>query len=288
MRISFSRWPRVAATPAAMASASLRISTEAFNPPRPSTPHKAAANEKPLICCRFGDSSTTPLRITPGKPTPTLSICRSPAIWRTCSPISSAISSPVIVRSVSGLSASSGKTRIGPMSALSSTTPTATCRVARTPIVCPMLVLHSQRNRPGGLSYGPVLLKSRQFVQAVERGGLVTFGQGRIIENRIHEILYGPFQDHDGLADVQQLGCAFADDMHTQYLLGLPIKDQLQAACSVAADLPARDLAIIGHAHFVRNVVIGQLLFSLADKRYFRNRVDAVRIGCRVGMHRQP
>src|ERR1022692_3773325 len=52
MRISFSKWPRVAATPAAMASASLRISTEAFNPPRPSTPHKAAEHAAQSGCER--------------------------------------------------------------------------------------------------------------------------------------------------------------------------------------------------------------------------------------------
>src|ERR1700733_11613513 len=265
MRMSFSRWPRVAATPAATASASLRTSTGTCRPPLASTAVKATANAKPFTCCWLGDSSTTPLRITPGKPTPTQSIFPPLADSRTCCPIRSTISSAVMACG-SWCWPGSGKSRTGPLNTLSSTTPIAICRVASTPIVCPIVDIST--------------LQTRQFVQAVERGGLITLGQRRIVENGIHKVIHGPLQDHDRLADMQQLGCPFSDDVDAEDFPGLAMKDQLQAAGSVAADLAARDLAIVSHAHLVGRIFLGQLLFGLTDKRNLRDGVNAVRIGC--------
>ena len=86
-------------------------------------------------------------------------------------------------------------------------------------------------------------------------------------------------QDHHGLADVQQLGGAVADDVDPQDLAGLAVKNQLEASGGIAADLAAGDLAIIRHADFIGNVFVGELLLGLADEGDFGNGVDPVRIG---------
>jgi hypothetical protein len=48
---------------------------------------------KPLTCCRFGDSSTIPLRMMPGKPTPTAAMAWPRAAASTCVQMTSAICS---------------------------------------------------------------------------------------------------------------------------------------------------------------------------------------------------
>ena len=57
-----------------------------------------------------------------------------------------------------------------------------------------------------------------ELVQAVERRRLIAFGQSRIVEDRIDEIVDRTPEDHHRLADVQQLAGAFADDMHAEQL----------------------------------------------------------------------
>jgi hypothetical protein len=53
-----------------------------------------------------------------------------------------------------------------------------------------------------------------QFVQAVEGGGLIAFGERRIIENGIGEILDGAFRRKDCLTDVNKFASAFSNDVH--------------------------------------------------------------------------
>ena len=59
---------------------------------------------------------------------------------------------------------------------------------------------------------------------------------------------------------------SFADDVHAQNLARFAMKDELQPPGGIAADLPARGLAIVGHADFVGHVFLGQLLFGLAGE----------------------
>ena len=54
------------------------------------------------------------------------------------------------------------------------------------------------------------------------------------------------------------------------------MEHNLQAAGSVAANLAARDLAIVGDADLIRYVLIRELLFRFADERNLWNGVDAV------------
>ncbi len=86
---------------------------------------------------------------------------------------------------------------------------------------------------------------------------------------------------------MQQLGSAFADDMHAQDLFGLAMEDQLQPPRGVAPNLPARHLTIIRHAHFVGNVLVGKFLLGLADEGDLRNGVNPVGIQGGVGNSRR-
>src|SRR5664279_2356648 len=69
------------------------------------------------------------------------------------------------------------------------------------------------------------LLKPHQLVDTVECGYLVTLRQSRIVEHRLHEVIDSAFQNHHRLADVQQFGGPFADDVHAQNLARLPMED---------------------------------------------------------------
>src|SRR5277367_970529 len=60
------------------------------------------------------------------------------------------------------------------------------------------------------------------------------------------------------------------------------MKAYLKTARGVAPDLASRDLAIISHAHFIRNVFVGELLFRLSDERNFRDGINAVRVTGRI------
>ncbi len=82
---------------------------------------------------------------------------------------------------------------------------------------------------------------------------------------------------------MNQLRRTFADDVHTEQRPRLPVEQDLQTPRGVAADLPARDLAVIREPDFVGHVLVGQLLLGAPDERDFRDRVDPVRIRARVG-----
>ena len=51
-------------------------------------------------------------------------------------------------------------------------------------------------------------------------------------------------QRENGLADVQQLAGAIADDMDPENLAALPVKDELEASGGIAADLAAGEADI--------------------------------------------
>src|SRR2546429_4483864 len=58
-----------------------------------------------------------------------------------------------------------------------------------------------------------------QFVEPVERRGLVALRQGRIIENGVHEIFDRTLQRENRLANVQQLRRTFTNDVHAEQFL---------------------------------------------------------------------
>ena len=80
-----------------------------------------------------------------------------------------------------------------------------------------------------------------------------------------------------------KFGRPFADDVDAQQLFGFAMKDHLQAAGGVAANLAARNLAIIRHADLVGDIFVGELLFGLADEGNLRDGINPVRITGRIG-----
>ena len=59
------------------------------------------------------------------------------------------------------------------------------------------------------------LVSSAETVNTVERGGLITFSQGGIVEHVVDEILHSAFERHDGLPDVDEFARTFPDNMNT-------------------------------------------------------------------------
>src|SRR5260370_40078689 len=88
---------------------------------------------------------------------------------------------------------------------------------------------------------GAAALETRELVHAVERRGLVAFGQRRVIENRFDKIVDLAIENQHGLPDVQQLRRAFADDVDAQQLARLAMEDQLEPSGGVAGNLTARE-----------------------------------------------
>ena len=82
---------------------------------------------------------------------------------------------------------------------------------------------------------------------------------------------------HHGLADVDQLGCTFAQNADTQHFTGLNVEQDLQHARVVADDLPAGDLPIEGLADLIGYALACEFLFIGADHGNLRNRINAVR-----------
>ena len=83
---------------------------------------------------------------------------------------------------------------------------------------------------------------------------------------------------------MQQLRRTFTNDVHAEQFLRGRIEKQLQSAGGVTANLAARDLAKIGHAHFVGNSFVRELLFRFANEGDFGNAVNPVRVIRAVGM----
>jgi hypothetical protein len=69
------------------------------------------------------------------------------------------------------------------------------------------------------------LLVSRQLVQTIESGRFVAFGQGRIVEHGIYEIVDFAFQDEDRLANMQKLGSALTNNMDAKHVERITVKD---------------------------------------------------------------
>ncbi len=104
----------------------------------------------------------------------------------------------------------------------------------------------------------------RSLLSAVKCSGFVTFGQSRVIEYSVDEVLDGPAERKDGLTDVEEFARTLPDDVHAEDAFGFAVEDELQAAGGIAADLTAGNLAIICHPDFIGDILrFGQLFFRL-------------------------
>lgn len=57
---------------------------------------------------------------------------------------------------------------------------------------------------------------SLDFVESVERGHLVGFRQGRVIEYRAAEVFHGGAHGHHGLSDVHDFRGSIPDHVHAE------------------------------------------------------------------------
>src|SRR4051812_29645723 len=96
------------------------------------------------------------------------------------------------------------------------------------------------------------LVELADAIHTIEGGHLVTLRQRRVVEDCLYEVIKLTAERHDGLAYVEELAGAFADDMHAEDRVCLAVEDELEATGRIAADLAASDFAIVGDADFVR------------------------------------
>src|SRR6185369_15683961 len=83
-------------------------------------------------------------------------------------------------------------------------------------------------------------------VPGIERGDLVGFGEGRVVEGVLDEVFEGSLQVDHRLTYVDQLGRALADDVGAEQAAGLEREDQLHHARVQAHDVAARGFAETG------------------------------------------
>src|SRR3977135_3308111 len=80
----------------------------------------------------------------------------------------------------------------------------------------------------------------RHPVPGIEPGDLVGFGQRRVIERVLDEIVDSAFEVEHRLADMDQLSRAFTENVHPKQPAGLGREDHLHHAAVEPHDVPAR------------------------------------------------
>src|SRR5262249_19350608 len=151
---------------------------------------------------------------------------------------------------------------------------TVTSRSRAQPMIVSIAVLESRRGcstrptvctSPMAPLYGrkALVVQARHaahLVHRVQGRHLVRLGQGRVVEDRVDEVVDRAATAHHGLPDVDDLGSAGTEDVHPQQLVVVRRHQELQHAVRVADDLPARQLTVAGDAHLERDPAPGQLV----------------------------
>src|SRR5690348_11913415 len=86
---------------------------------------------------------------------------------------------------------------------------------------------------------------------------------------------------------MEQLCSVLAKNVDSQKFKSLAVKKKFQAAISVAGDLAARNLAIIGYTDFIRYVGVRKLFLRFPNEGNLRNCIDPVWItrGIRLDLY---
>src|SRR5947207_8863003 len=98
-----------------------------------------------------------------------------------------------------------------------------------------------------------------ETVDSVECCRLIAFGQGRVVEHRVDEVVHRAAQRQHRLADVHELRRLRANDVDSQYLARLAVENQLQHSGAITEDLSARNLAVLGPADLIRDAFTSEL-----------------------------
>ena len=115
-----------------------------------------------------------------------------------------------------------------------------------------------------------------EFVIRIKRRHLVALGERGIVEDIVHKEVERSPKRHRRLPNVNQFGCACAEQMHAEYGPIVRVHEELYQTVGVANDLPARDFTVTGHANLVRDASLAEFLFRLPYHRRFRDCVDSV------------
>ena len=113
-------------------------------------------------------------------------------------------------------------------------------------------------------------------VPGVQRRDLVGFCERRIVEGVLDEIVERSAKVQHGLANMDQLRRAFADNVASQQSLRLLREDHLHEAGIQPHDLPPRRLAESRNATLIRDLLLADLFLGHPDRRHFRHRIDAI------------
>src|SRR5580698_956801 len=116
-----------------------------------------------------------------------------------------------------------------------------------------------------------------ELVHTVERRHFVSFGERRVIEYRVAEILHSAAEIQHGLADVNDFRGALADGVDAEQLLRIAVEEQLEHAALIAEHHALRELVVFRDANLVRRLARGERLFRFANHRNLGNRVNAKR-----------
>src|SRR6185437_8095957 len=72
-----------------------------------------------------------------------------------------------------------------------------------------------------------LLVQLSDAVQPIEGRHFVALRQRRIVKDRLDEVIQFAAKHHHRLADMQQLACTFADDVHAKNRVVLAVENQL-------------------------------------------------------------
>lgn len=92
------------------------------------------------------------------------------------------------------------------------------------------------------------MLDAFEFVEAVEGGDFVAFGEGGVVEDGVDEVFDGAFEGHDGLAYVDEFGGVGADGVDTEEGVGVLVDEEFEHADFVVEELAAGDFFVLGDA----------------------------------------
>jgi hypothetical protein len=105
-----------------------------------------------------------------------------------------------------------------------------------------------------------------QPVQAIQSGDPVGLGEGRIVEDRVAEILDRSAKGEDGLSDMDDLRRAVADRVDAQDLRRLGIEENLELPDLRPDHLPLGELGVLRLTHLVGHSLLRQLLLANGNR----------------------
>ena len=101
------------------------------------------------------------------------------------------------------------------------------------------------------------------------------------VENLINKIIYFCIKGHRYLTDMYNFCCSSSDNMYPQNFKSLNVEQDFKHTRIITHDLISCDLIIIGAPYFITKAKLFELLFSIAARRNFWNRINTDRIKCR-------